>query len=75
MRRLQLMVDLALQAIGQDDAMNVEEAVELAASARRAPLRLFPDKELAYGLIYRPRFQGMIEEKYGARRRPGLLYS
>ena len=44
--------------------MPVEEASELVASARRAALAMFPGKELAYDLIYRPRFQRLMAEKY-----------
>jgi len=63
-RRLQMMMDLVLSAIRQNEAMTIEEAGELVASARRAALRLFPEKELAYDLIYRPRFQRLLAEKY-----------
>lgn len=63
-RRLQLMMDLVMSVISQSDAMSVEEASELIASARRAALNLFPGKELAYDLIYRPRFQRLMAEKY-----------
>ena len=63
-RRLQLMMDLVMNVISQNDAMTVEEASELIASARRAALNLFPGKELAYDLIYRPRFQRLMAEKY-----------
>ena len=63
-RRLQLMMDLVMNVISQNDAMPVEEASELVASARRAALNLFPGKELAYDLIYRPRFQRLMAEKY-----------
>jgi hypothetical protein len=63
-RRLQLMMDLVMSVISQNDAMTVEEASELIASARRAALSLFPGKELAYDLIYRPRFQRLMAEKY-----------
>jgi hypothetical protein len=63
-RRLQLMMDLVMSVIRQNDAMPVEEASELVASARRAALNLFPGKELAYDLIYRPRFQRLLNEKY-----------
>jgi len=44
--------------------MRVEEASELVASAREAALSMFPGKELAYDLIYRPRFQRLLSEKY-----------
>jgi len=64
LRRLQLMMNLVMSVISQNDAMPVEEASELVASARRAALSLFPGKELAYDLIYRPRFQRLMAEKY-----------
>ena len=64
-RRLQFMMSMVMNVIGQQDRMPVEEASELIASARKAALRMFPDKELAYDLIYRPRFQRLIQEKYG----------
>ena len=63
-RRLRLMMDLIINVISQNDAMPVEEASELVASARRAALHMFPGKELAYDLIYRPRFQRLMAEKY-----------
>jgi hypothetical protein len=64
-RRLQFMMSMVLNVIGQQDSMPVEEASELIASARKAALTLFPGKELAYDLLYRPRFQRLIHEKYG----------
>ena len=63
-RRLQMMMDLVMNVIGQDESMSVEEASEMVASARRAALRMFPGRELAYDLIYRPRFQRLMAEKY-----------
>ena len=62
--KLQLMMSMVMNVIGQDARMPVEEASELIASARRAALHLFPGKELAYDLIYRPRFQRLMQEKY-----------
>ena len=64
-RRLQFMMSMVMNCIGQDDGMPVEKASQMIASARRAALKMFPDKELAYNLIYRPRFQRLIHEKYG----------
>jgi hypothetical protein len=64
-RRLQFMMSMVMNVIGQQDSMPVEEASELIASARKAALTLFPGKELAYELLYRPRFQRLIQEKYG----------
>ena len=62
-RRLQMMIGLVMNVISQGE-MPVEEASELIASTKRAALALFPDKELAYDLIYRPRLQRLMVEKY-----------
>jgi hypothetical protein len=63
-RRLQFMMSMVMNVISQDEKMPVEEASELIASARNAALAMFPGKELAYDLIYRPRFQRLLTEKY-----------
>jgi hypothetical protein len=63
-RRLQFMMSMVMNVISQDEEMPVEEASELIASARKAALTMFPGKELAYDLIYRPRFQRLMTEKY-----------
>lgn len=63
-RRLQFMMSMTMNVISQDENMPVEEASELIASAREAALKMFPGKELAYDLIYRPRFQRLLREKY-----------
>lgn len=63
-RRLQVMIDLVMSAIGQDPRLSFEEASELAAGAKRAALAMFPDKELAYDLLYKPRLQRLMNERY-----------
>ena len=62
-RRLQMVVDLVINVLRQSD-VTVEEASELVAATRQFALRLFPDKELTYDLIYRPRFQRLLTEKF-----------
>jgi hypothetical protein len=64
LRRLQVMMSMVMSVISQDPDLTVEEAAEMAAGARRAALALFPDKELAYDLIYRPRLQRLISERF-----------
>jgi hypothetical protein len=64
LRRLQFMMSMVMNVIGQDRRMPIEEASELIASARKAALQMFPGKELAYDLIYRPRFQRLLHDKY-----------
>lgn len=63
-RQLQFMMSMVMNVISQDANMPVEEASELIASARKAALTMFPGKELAYDIIYRPRFQRLMAEKY-----------
>ena len=48
------MMSMVMSVISQDPDLTLEEAAEMAANARRAALSMFPDKELAYDLIYRP---------------------
>ncbi|MBI3895586.1 MAG: hypothetical protein HY313_06615 [Acidobacteria bacterium] len=62
-RRLQFMVQLVMSVISQGN-LPIEEAAELVASTKRAALSLFPDKEFAYDLIYQPRLQRLMREKY-----------
>ena len=63
-RRLQLMMSMVTSVIGQDPSLTLEEASELAAGAKRAALTMFPDKELAYDLLYKPRLQRLICERF-----------
>jgi hypothetical protein len=63
-RRLQLMISMVMSVIGQDPSLTVEEASELAANAKRAALAMFPDKELTYDLLYKPRVQRLIRERF-----------
>lgn len=62
-RRLQIMVSLVMNVISQGN-LSLEEASELVASTKRAALNLFPDKEMTYDLIYKPRLQRLMVEKY-----------
>jgi hypothetical protein len=63
-RRLQLLVSLAMSVISQSRDMSVEEATEMVAATKRAALAMFPDKEFAFDLIYKPRLQRLLQEKY-----------
>jgi|GEM_PF-321894 len=63
-RFLRFLVDLSLRSIQENDH-SLEEALELVEEAKRAALNLFPGKELAFELIYRPRFQRAIEARFG----------
>jgi hypothetical protein len=63
-RRLQLMMNLVLQTIAQDPSLTIDEAAQMIADARKAALAMFPGKELAYDLIWRPRFQRLMRERF-----------
>ncbi len=63
-RRLQIMVNMVMQVIAQDSTLSVDEASEMVADTRKAALLMFPDKELAFNLIYWPRLQRLMRERY-----------
>jgi hypothetical protein len=63
-RRLQIMMSMVLSVLSQDPNLTLEEARELVAGSKRAALAMFPDKELAYDLIYRPRLQRVLNERF-----------
>ncbi len=64
LRRLQIMMSVVTSVLAQDPDLTVEEASELVANARRAALVLFPGKELAFDLIYRPRLRRVMQERF-----------
>ena len=63
-RRLQVVVNMVMQVIAQDRTITVEEASEMVADTRRTALTMFPDKELAFDLIYWSRLQRLMRERY-----------
>jgi hypothetical protein len=63
-RRLQMMMNMVMQVIAQDATLTIEDASQMIADARTAALAMFPDKELAYDLIWRPRFQRLMRERF-----------
>ena len=64
LRRLQILMSMVLSVIAQDPAMTVEEAAEMVANTRRAALAMFPGKELAFDLIYKPRLERLMRERF-----------
>ena len=63
-RRMQFMMDLVMQTVAQDSSLTLDEASRMIAEARNAALRMFPEKELAYDLIWKPRFQRLMRERF-----------
>jgi hypothetical protein len=64
LRRLQMMMTLVQQTIAQDGSLTVDEASRMIADSREAALAMFPGKELAYDLLWKPRFQRLMIERF-----------
>lgn len=64
LRRLQVMMSMVTSVISQDPELTLEEASELAANTKRAALVMFPDKEFAFDILYKPRLQRLINERF-----------
>jgi len=62
-RRLRILVRLTLESIAAGD-LSAEEASSMIAATRRAALEMFPGKERAFDLIYRPQFQRLMNAVY-----------
>lgn len=62
-RRLRILVRLTLDTIAGGD-LSAEEAAGMVAATRRAALEMFPGKERAFDLIYRPQFQRVMNAVY-----------
>jgi hypothetical protein len=63
-RRMQMMMNMVMQVIAQDSSLSIDEASQMIADSRKAALTMFPGKELAYDLIWRPRFQRLMRERF-----------
>jgi hypothetical protein len=63
-RRMQMMMNMVMQVIAQDASLSIDEASQMIADSKKAALAMFPDKELAYELIWRPRFQRLMRERF-----------
>jgi hypothetical protein len=62
-RRLRILVYLTLDTIAEG-GLSPEEAAGMVAATRRVALQLFPGKEHAFDLIYRPKFQRVMHAVY-----------
>jgi hypothetical protein len=58
------MISMVTSVLGQDPNLTIEEASELVANAKRAALAMFPDKELAFDILYKPRLQRLLKERF-----------
>ncbi len=63
-RMLAKAVDGALELIAQSRVMNRPQAMALARRVRRLAESLFPEKMETFDLIYRPRLERAIRERF-----------
>jgi hypothetical protein len=63
-RRMQMMMSMVMQVIAQDASLSIDDASQMIADTKRAALAMFPGKELAYDLIWKPRFQRVMRERF-----------
>ena len=63
-RFLRYLVDFSLQSI-QQEVLSLAEALRVVEDVKRAACNLFPGKEETFELIYRPRFNRVIQERFG----------
>jgi len=62
-RELQRTVDLALFYLSVAP-VDLETALDLVEKVKAKALRLFPEKEEAFELIYRPRFRRVLNRRF-----------
>ena len=65
MRYLRYLISFTTAELMQGDH-DLKQAEAIIERTRRAVLTMFPGKEQAFELIYRPRFRRILEERYGA---------
>jgi len=65
MRRLRIIVDLTAAILAQEK-LNIDEALDMMNATKRAVLRLFPDKENTYDMIYGRRFERILRARFGS---------
>jgi hypothetical protein len=63
-RRMQMMMSMVMEVIAQDGSLTVDDAAQMIADSRKAALAMFPGKDLAYDLIWKPRFQRLMRERF-----------
>lgn len=62
-RRLRILVQLTVETIAEG-GLTAEEASGMIAATKRVALEMFPGKERAFDLIYRPQFQRVMHAVY-----------
>jgi len=63
-RYLRFLVDFSILSIQQGD-VSPEEALKVVEDVKRVACTFFPGKAETFELIYRPRFNRVIQERFG----------
>jgi hypothetical protein len=63
-RYLRFLVDISVLSIQQGD-VTLGEALDVVEDVKRVACTFFPGKEETFELIYRPRFNRVIQERFG----------
>jgi hypothetical protein len=63
LRQLRFVVDFAMEYI-KNQKITHDEAIRIVEGVKKYALKLFPDKEEAFDIIYIPRFKRLLNEKY-----------
>lgn len=64
LRRLQIMVGMVISVLSQDPDLTLAQANRMVVDCRKSALAMFPGKELAFDLIYRPRLERVLKERF-----------
>ena len=65
LRRLQLVLNMTLSVLRQDPHLTLAQANAMIGDCKAAALAMFPDKESTFDLLYAPRLQRAVEERFG----------
>ncbi|HBE43860.1 MAG TPA: hypothetical protein DDW17_00020 [Deltaproteobacteria bacterium] len=63
LRKLRFIVDFALEYIRVHNISH-DEALAILEGVKKQALKLFPDKEETFDIIYTPRFKRLLNEKF-----------
>ena len=65
-RRLRFLVDLTTSVLYQDQTLTLEEARNMVRNTEKAILTMFPDKQQTFDIVLLPRFERILQERWGA---------
>ncbi|MFB3905511.1 MAG: hypothetical protein ACE15E_18860 [Acidobacteriota bacterium] len=65
-RRLRFLVDLTTSVLYQDPTLTLEEARNMVRNTEKAILTMFPGKQQTFDIVLLPRFERILQERWGA---------